>query len=526
MAVTEIESLFHQGGDFQHLRRSVFEQEQEQEQDRALALEQVREWAKTAQVRADAKAAEEAETQRIELEKIRAREAREARKAAEIEKAERRLLPVKEFIDSIHRALSDPFPARLLLPTPVRADSELIREWVRHDGSDDKTSESPRLMSARLAERGLAGFFEARGASVEDVSGSQIATHPNPDWKNYDLLVDQSPIDVKNARHFRDNPNRYVSHCVARFKQARNVKAVTIAGVLSDYTTLEEMAMSSNTALFLGMTTLADQIKLREAFSGGLLEINFRDSTAGSPILLPPWVFQYPEDFYVERNAALDKLPALQLLDWELCHELGVTPLPAFIATGTAHGNLPPSLSPSQAGFIHRFEIRRQFMGLQLPLVFVSVLEHFLMELQEPAAEFNRDHYEAMLFATTEDRSRPLFLFDQLLTVVHLLVSLSTIWGARNTHLVGFTMFRLVNLNILIGKRSARDGRWLTLLAYCGDWLEKPTRKPCGTTPLVLGKHVSCTCGKLICPNCGSCSSRCPDRAKRIAANREHSGDE
>lgn len=456
-----------------------------------------------AERRAEIEAAERAEREQQRAAQLREQELRV------LEIARQRLLPIKDFIDLNLCALAVPMPIEIPSPVPTSEDLNLIECW-KHAEHATRESEERRLLSARLAERAVASFFKGQGFEVEDVSVTQLHQNPNPDWPDFDIRIKGKPLDVKNARRSRQNPDRYVSYCVPRFKETRNREDVAIAGTLSHWLPVTEMKHGGKSVLFLGISRLSDQERLRGDFGGGALSINFREGGRGFRSFLPPWMFEYPQRMYHSRDKALAGLKNLATPDWSLCAEGKLNPLPAHLAAGLKYDGHPnPPLIKFQSEFIARFMSRTSEGNLSLGVIFLSILEHFLEVLSNgPAEEYSPTSYIPLLFPT-EDRSRPLFVYDPLRTINALLNCLSVLWQERSDRLKDFSLFRLQDFNILQGKRHATDLQWTTLLAYCGGWVEEPTLRPCGRTPLVLGQCKTCACGKLICPDCGFCSEGC-----------------
>lgn len=447
-----------------------------------------------------------------EAAKAAAEAAAEAARAAAEAAREKEI--VRVFADLKCKALQDPFPLDLPSGEPNQGDWELIRAWMDTDQSIARDSEEQRLLSARLAERALADFYTIRGSEVQDVSVLQVSSPSSGEWKDFDLKVDGRPVDVKNARRAENGFDRYVSHCVARFKETRHLGAVTIAGVLSEWLPLERMSSGGTRALFLGETTQNALQTLQVAFRDGPVTLVFREpGRRRGKVLLPPWIFEYPPTLYKCRDEAFVGLRAVPRPDWGLCEQAGLQPVATLIAVNrTDDIDSQWKLSQSQTAFLGRLGRRRQPLGLSRSLVFLTVLEHFLCELtRATTSDYSPDEYTDLLFPSG-DTTRPLFLSDPLKTIASLIGCLRTLWDERTSGLRGFRVFQLQDLNVLRAKRGAADTKWLTLLAYCGGWIEKPasrSRRPCGTSPLVFGLHQSCSCGRLICPNCGSCSGRC-----------------
>lgn len=451
------------------------------------------------------------EAQKTEAARLAAERAKEEQQRL-LEEARLRLAPIRAFIDLTIEATSDPIPSRVNIatPKPDSKDWALIRAWT--SGRPAADSETGRMLSARLAEKAVMSFFEDKGTAVTDVSIGQLS--PNEfNWKLYDLEASGMHIDVKNARRSKRNPRRYVSHCVPQFKQARDSTAVHVAGVLSPWNTVDEMSAAGTTVLFLGLTNAKKIDTLSRMLDDGPLRLTLADGLRG-PKFLPPWLFNYPDSDYIARKSALTKLQTLPFPDWRLCREVSLWPLPAFLASGRFHDTTFTSqLTSGQQAFLSLLHDRTKRAPLTLPVVFLSLLEHFLILLRARSPDqFHVDKYALLIFPTI-DRTRPFFLYDPLETVDTLLSTLSTMWSST-TSLNDFREFRLVDLNILVGKRPT-DSRWITLFAYCGGWIEEPTLQPCATTPLVFGECETCSCGKLICPNCGFCSIGCEAFRKR-----------
>ena len=431
------------------------------------------------------------------------------------EQADRRLEPIQPFISLVRSALRDPLAVNIQVDSPSEDDLHLIECWMPGIPPSRRDAEERRMLSARMAETAVATYFRARGKSVEDISLTQLSTSGNSDWKLFDLQVDGTPIDVKNARRSGQNPKRYVSHCVPRFKETRDLRAVTVAGVLSDWLALDSLHFGGYSVLFLGLVDSKRVDQIISEVSGKHLRVSFRDGLR-SPRFLPPWLFSYSPAEYLERNQALGQLAEIASPDSQLASVAKINPTAVYLAAGLRYKpSQALTLSKVQNELLDSLLARHSRIGLCLSSVFLSVLEHFVRVLVDGApSEFSPREYAGVVFPVN-DRSRPLFFYDPLHTVDTLLETLSTLWSARSSGLSGFKIFHLRDLNILQGKRSEADPHWTTLLAYCGGRVADPFPRPCGTTPLVLGSDQSCECGKLICPNCGYCSEPCSKRHGR-----------
>lgn len=69
-----------------------------------------------------------------------------------------------------------------------------------------------------------------------------------------------------------------------------------------------------------------------------------------------------------------------------------------------------------------------------------------------------------------------------------------------------FEAFHAQNAHVLLGR--LKGGRQITVYAHCGGRSESGI--PRDTFPLVVGNNDTCRrCGKLVCHECGFCSSGC-----------------
>src|SRR5262249_25878014 len=105
-----------------------------------------------------------------------------------------------------------------------------------------------------------------------------------------------------------------------------------------------------------------------------------------------------------------------------------------------------------------------------------------------------------------------------LKTVKELLDVLERVAESCPQHAAAFVRFRLTGAGVLQGRCD--DGKWQTILAYCGGWRRLPNGQKvrCAQSPLFLGQDETCyACGKLVCHRCGYCNDRCSDRSARQA---------
>jgi hypothetical protein len=362
-----------------------------------------------------------------------------------------------------------------------------------------------RMLSARLAERAVAQYYRALGRHVLDVARSQLDPSAQG-WKTHDLVVDGVPIDVKNATRSRYRRDRYTSHCVPRFKQARNDEHVLVAGVISEWATLDTLMDNPPHVLFLGTTDEAHVTRVLGALRHGPLQVTLSDGMSG-PSFLPPWLFDLGPECYVARDAGFAVVK-----NW-LLHSASEIPRPFPLAPLALGGieSLWPSARADLPGEQQRLgdELVQALgrRGTSLASLFLSILELFLKECLR-LHRFDAGQLRPLLFASP-DTARPAFLHDPLRTIDGLLITLQTVADNARTEFTQFRFFRLLELNILQAKTRDSDP-WQTVIAYCGGWHEGAG--PCGNAPLLIGVHKTCSCNRLICDKCGYCSDHCQSR--------------
>ena len=442
-------------------------------------------------------------------------------------------LPVPELSkDDVRLALRWYRGGRALHPEK-RLDSGInLAEWAAENEDD---AELTRLLSARCSELAVGRLFAGWGASVRDVSRTQLDGGADREWSRYDLLVNGWPVDVKNARRSSRAQLGYVEYCVPEFKKSRTDRSVRLAGVLSTFAPpsalLTSSAPSSEAGIsFLGLVLPELLETVVDAFADGdVLERTAFSSLGRQEKFLPPWVFDYPVDRYVKRDAFLARTgvtPLPSLLSWLA---RGVNPLPLLVASGAEYSVVSgvAGVESQPLAFASELRDRVRSHGLSLPVVYLTVLTDVLRRLRERRSrgeQFQIEGYRRALFLRYSDVGRgsrstnvaPLGIYDPLATVDTLITTLSTLWHAAPSPLGDYRKFRLRGLNILDGHSGVdgRGGAWRTLIAYCGGRLSSGFK--CATAPLVFGECRHCRgCGRLICPNCGYCGEQCPHVGRR-----------
>lgn len=369
--------------------------------------------------------------------------------------------------------------------------------------------EACRLLSARAAELAAITYYAGLGFSVEDVSIRQLGENDDR-WKNFDLIAGEQTLDVKNARSSFTSPDAYVEHCVPRFKLNREThNEVSIVGVLSPYIIdPESIITGEEKCLILGQVNVTEIRKLyqwmRSRF-GVMLNLD----GVWNPGFLPGWIFEYPDEQYKSRaeirNAAKHLLDAFQQADFRTDLELpmwllGLEPgHPAIrvLKLPSHYQKVLSDLASLDEGIgIKRASLYVYSMGF--------LLEAMLNE-SDPGAAF--DALSRIIFADNEQGS-PLCLIDTQAYLKNLVRMLSEVHAEVKQQQLSFQAFQMPHPGILRGQ--LRDGLWMTLIAYCGGWLEEPFRVKCGASPLFFGHHENClACGRLVCTECGFCSKNC-----------------
>lgn len=376
--------------------------------------------------------------------------------------------------------------------------------------------EAKRLLSARIAEHAAAEFYEALGHEVIDVSIGQIG-NSDDQWKDFDLLVNGRPIDVKNSRRSFSSHDSYVEHCVPTFKLSRACGTeVAVTGVLSEYSPFENLAESTSSCRILGEVTESEIGRLKVWARRRFDHILSIDGI-WKPKYQPGWIFEYPPEHYPSRKTAIDDIPCL---------------IEKLKACGIANDRIPGwllSLCPdrelalSLAGSGQKSKILTDLyfldneIGFSRPGLFIYVMGLFLEAIanDEQAGQLDGP-LRALLFLHGSPLSRPLGLEDSQCYVANLIDMLVQVQNEVLRQNIQLTAFRLTHPSILLGQRDS--GSWMTLIAYCGGWREVPIRARCGTTPLFFGQHEICpNCGHLVCDDCGFCSHDCD-----LVARRQH----
>jgi len=437
-------------------------------------------------------------------------------------------------------------------------DLQLIQGWVGDeqtaspywkeamDWVGDEQTASPywkaAMESARKAEKALINQLAKHNLRPEDLSVLQIVKPEDQRWKQADILMSRGAWDVKNARRSYNSKSTYSEHCVPRFKIERGLGNVAIAGILSPYPdnniepkktelkkdyentknviTTSNLDVQTSSRVWLGIVDKEIIERLQVGFKdcSNYLLINFRNiDTRGT--YMPPWVFDYPTEYYLERDKLLTDLRKRYEKE-ALCLPVGQAILLGVIVNQDIDTNIENEAIKLQK--------RIQELGLSRPVLFLHVLARFCEAIHQKipfnaaelriclSLEFQNSYREDTKLKETPEQafltSRPLGVADPLKTIYRLIDVLEAAAKYCQSQAAGFRSFRLSGPGILGG--VGFDGQAKTILAYCGGWTllshRDDLRVRCGTNPLYLGQNVSCPeCGKLICHNCGFCTKKC-----------------
>jgi hypothetical protein len=377
------------------------------------------------------------------------------------------------------------------------------------------------MLSARLAECALRDMYLRDGRQVVDVSAAQLESS-SAEWWLYDLGVDGVRLDVKNARRGFDFEGGYVDWCVTDFKRARTVGDIEIAGVLSPYLRWNEMLASGQIARFMGKAAGRRIHELELSWPKDIITLGDASSLVAAKFL-PPWVFDFDQSWYHERDAALKELTSATPSSRALPRDLGAQV--AVLWTAAAVECPPGCRSRANASYRQLLQARVRDHGLHLDTVYLATLEYCLGLVKDSRVDaFDAAAVRDALFAGP-GRTRPLLVADVTREVDALLTSLSALIAEKEIR--EFRIFGISGPGIVRGKRCMGEAKWTTLLAYCGGWIGH--ERKCMKNPLILGRQLPCGCGHLVCDQCGYCDPRCPEcgprQAKRLEERHAHRKD-
>ena len=409
------------------------------------------------------------------------------------------------------RSMPDKVVARLREATPrVRfrceldaADQRLVSGW-RRDPKRKLDEETNRLESARRAEKTSLAYYRSLGYETEDVSIQQLQEGAPKDWKTHDIRADGRSLDVKNVRCSR--PDRFGEHHWKEHKLHRT-REVPIVGVVS----MEDG--DPGVSMITGELQHSDLACLRDQVSSYPRDQKISAEFGDASTFVPGWLFEYPKRHYASMPDWDDVLRR-----WlKICDGLNVDVAPWILALAASRIRSLPNrpLDTRIPESVHRFF---QHFGVSRRTLFWFALIYSLSHMEEPRARDNLieqifpDRVTAVRSAhrLSKEEEYPLALFDPRMYIWHLIHTLSQMIQSNRRLLAAVSEYRLRGAGVL---QALVEGRWRTVLAYCGN---------CGKWPIFLGEVSdgdceqpvedgacrSCPCerARLVCDDCHACA--------------------
>ena len=464
--------------------------------------------------------------------------------------------------ERIKGAWSDAAPTIEFSPTLTRDDRALADMW-KDPNHWDTESEERRCYAARLAEKSALQFYGQFDCVVEDVSiaqptgttrGSPVADVGGA-WTKCDLLVDGSPIDVKNVR----GRGAFGGYVLKGPKRYRN-EEVRICGVVTDFSDdrgrYDTQRRSNHRGDNRSRTGAARQMILGETSNGQLTAVADRaKELAGELGLrldvgrmvrwqrgLGAWHLDFDGHHYIDSTTS--QLGAL-VHGAQLRQHLGDVPDWAIGLSASRCG--PAMVNGCDTG--RAAELMRDWLGkgvISRPLLFVFALLYLLAAARDECY-VTGEAKEELLQLFFIDRGEvglqhPLGLYDPIRVVHAIIDTIDRLARLNQGALRNVSEFQLKGLGILRARREsnrdtdqtrrrARRGRWYTLLAYCGGcgkspiwagdisklWKEGDPRDK-GTRRPSIDREDGCglchQCLHLICDICGYCDKNCPNSGR------------
>lgn len=395
------------------------------------------------------------------------------------------------------------------IPSLGSEDKKLALLWCSDDDHRDKAFMREKMFSARRAERAAIDLYALIEGHATDLSMMQLNHSADDRWQEADILAGGRMIDVKNARKSFGSHRSYSEHCVPKFKQRRDTgQDVIVSGFLSPYDSSIETTGSTlsrpivnrgehihgDSLIWLGETSRSQIDKLRSEFDCSYLSVGIDIGQ-----LVPGWLFDYPQKLYQQRDVALANLERCVGSITSNISLLGKNDANLGIETALMNQRFSSSKPPSR------------------PRLFLHVLDRFCSS-KAKGDSFNAQELCRIIFPHKRwlGEETPLATYDPLCMVYELIEVLKKIDDYCSKVRLDFTNFKLRGPGILQGW----NGRWVTIIAYCGGWgkLRKDKKIRCGKNPIYLGYDENCVaCGRLICHRCGYCSSTCTKVKERQA---------
>lgn len=196
---------------------------------------------------------------------------------------------------------------------PTESDIQLASLWAGDavstaEAHEDFSSDSAKMLSARLAEKAASEVYSRLGYTVDDIAIQQLEFRDGgpATWKSHDLEIDGQPIDVKNSR--RTSKHHYARHVVKTKGNILGYKGVAIAGVASP------LQFGSENALFLGQLDESVFTDI-ESWYTDIIDLTLStDRAIQSHRFLPGWIYEYPSVLYESWDRDLQSFRSLSIL--------------------------------------------------------------------------------------------------------------------------------------------------------------------------------------------------------------------
>lgn len=463
------------------------------------------------------------------------------------------------------------FDAEEVFDALDEGDKVLAERWMKsvrksnmtesnHDRMDNAIR--AQMQTARAAEKCAMRYLQSIGLDVRDVAINQLSNHEE-DWKVMDLRInDQDGVDVKNCRRTINGGLRSGRWKVKAFKDDAAGSQVVLCGVSSPHTTLDHAGLKifqskpnysghpltvdiSNSVVVLGVTRAAEVQRLMHRFCD-ISDIHMPSREKITE--MPAWAWDYPEAHYKPRNEALQALRQVMIaseptrLESRLHSELP----PILLSFMDLDQPEDAVLDEQQQEFLEELRVHwritrdnklSRFLVPRLPWLYLFIL-HFWVRYRltgkpSHAKSLTATFRQGLSHLRVDDIERsgssalaPMVgIADTATTIDELLMTLAILdENLPPEKFVRMSKFTLYPNGVFTA--SFPDGVKRTLLAHCGGKLSSKMID-CGHWPLVYGKYESCTCGRLICTKCKSCSdsgpNACPHQLERQGKNRDHS---
>ncbi len=404
-------------------------------------------------------------------------------------------------------------------------DKRLAFAWLPRDKRENK-HEIAKMLSARTAEKIAMLFYKQYTANIADVAITQL-DRQGSNWITHDLLIEGViPVDIKNART-NTTTKSYSEHVVPKFKESRINQHVTIACVLSPYLqpefikNPETVKFNPDPITFLGETSYKEICDLEVKFSRNDI-ISFGIEIRDNLKVIPPWLLDYPDNYYFHSKKCRDQLHSIDLPSGEAWKIMGINPIYSYVTNGLSlPAEFKKNITTSEINFYDQILAITTKRKIKLPEIFLLVMTHFLISIHaENGHAFNPEKYFNILYNINcarknngpMENNNPLNVEDPLgiindlcRTLIDLYINPISLEKVKR-----YREFKFSGLGLLSGRQNNSE-KWSTIIAYCGGSIKNEGRK-CGFSPLVVEKHKTCPkCKHLICPDCDYCSYNCSE---------------